>query len=69
MFDYATGTGTVTSSTGESTPLAFESGDRFANEFRHVAQVWHHGGEPKATVHDGVAANRILAQAYQDRAR
>ena len=69
MFDYATGTGTVTSSTGESIPLEFETGDRFADEFRHVTQVWHHGGEPKATVHDGVAANRILAQAYQDSAR
>jgi predicted dehydrogenase len=69
MFDYATGTGTVTPASGESSPLEFGEGDRFADEFRHVAHVWQHGGEPKANVHDGVAANRILAQAYQDNAR
>jgi predicted dehydrogenase len=65
-FDYATGTGTITTSNGETTPLRFEEGDRFTAEFRHVAQVWEHGGVPKATVTDGVAANRILANAYAD---
>lgn len=68
MFDYATGIGTVTSATGESKPLVFEPGDRFEAEFRHVAKVWQDGGEPMATVGDGVAANRILAAAYADSA-
>ncbi len=68
-FDYATGIGTVTTPDGETAALGFEAGDRFTAEFRHVAHVWEHGGAPRATVHDGVAANRILAQAYQDTAR
>lgn len=69
MFDYSTGTGAITSTTGEATPLEFGEGDRFTNEFRHVAHVWEHGGEPRANVRDGVAANRILAQAYADSIR
>lgn len=68
MFDYATGAGVITSTAGDATPLEFGEGDRFTNEFRHVAHIWQHGGEPKAGVHDGVAANRILAQAYADSA-
>ena len=64
MFDYATGLGTRTSATGDVTALAFAPGDRFSAEFRHVADVWRHGGEPLASVADGLAANRILAEAY-----
>ena len=67
-FDYATGTSTRTSTTGEVTPLNVEPGDRFTAEFQHVADVWRHGGEPKATVADGLAANRILAEAYANNA-
>ncbi len=65
-FDYATGIGTITSASGTTTPLLFESGDRFAAEFRHVLAVWQGEGEPVATVADGVAANRILSLAYEN---
>lgn len=68
-FDYATGKGVVVSSTGESTPLDFEHGDRFAAEFRHVVACWRGEASPAATAQDGLAANQLLAAAYRDGSR
>lgn len=66
FYDYATGKGVFTNAIGEEQPLAFTPGDRFQHEFRHVADCWATGGSPMAGVADGVAANRILAEAYAD---
>lgn len=63
-FDYATGNGIVIDAGGQSSPLSFEPGDRFAAEFSHVLACWRGDGEPRASVQDGLAANRILAAAY-----
>lgn len=68
-FDYGTGKGTLINSLGEEQILEFEEGDRFQAEFRHVIECWSNGGRPRASVEDGVAANRILAEAYADASR
>ena len=65
-YDYATGQGFHTSADGETVPLDFEPGDRFAAEFAHVLACWRGNAEPVATAHDGLIANQILAAAYSD---
>lgn len=65
-YDYATGQGFYTGATGETVPLDFEPGDRFAAEFAHVLACWRGDAEPAATAADGLAANQILGTAYQN---
>lgn len=64
-FDYGTGEGWVINATGERSPLAFEPGDRFAAEFANVIASWRGESTPAASAQDGLAANRILAAAYE----
>lgn len=65
-FDYATGQGFFTDANGETSPLEFEPGDRFAAEFAHVLACWRGKAEPAASAQDGLRANQILATAYQN---
>lgn len=65
-FDYATGKGTVMDAEGKTTPLQFESGDRFTAEFARVLDCWRGQAQPATTATDGLIANQILATAYQN---
>jgi predicted dehydrogenase len=50
---------------GEWTAVEVPDGDRFAREIGHFIDVWRGDAEPRVTVADGVAANRILDAAYR----
>lgn len=49
---------------GEWQAIAVPEGDRFDREIGHFIDVWRGEAEPRVTVDDGVAANRILEIAY-----
>lgn len=66
--DYATNTLTLTRPGSEPQVVEVEAGDRFERELADVVRCWQQGATPRATVHDGVAATRILADAYQSAA-
>lgn len=40
-------------------------GDRFELELARFVEVWRGNAEPRVTINDGLAANRILAAAYR----
>ena len=63
-FDYASGIGSFVNASGESSPLEFEPGDRFAAEFAHVLGCWRGESQPATTALDGLIANQILTAAY-----
>lgn len=50
---------------GEWRNVSVPEGDRFAREIAHFIDVWRGNTEPRVTVQDGVAANRILDAAYR----
>jgi predicted dehydrogenase len=50
---------------GDWRAVAVPEGDRFAREIGHFIDVWRGDAEPRVTVDDGVAANRILDTAYR----
>jgi predicted dehydrogenase len=50
---------------GEWAEVDVPDGDRFEREMAHVIEVWRGNEEPRVTVDDGVAANRILDAAYR----
>lgn len=64
-FDYGTGEGWMINAAGEKSPLPFDAGDRFAAEFANVIASWRGESKPAANAQDGLAANRILAAAYE----
>ncbi len=50
---------------GDWEAVAVPEGDRFEREIAHFIEVWRGEAEPRVTVEDGVAANRILDLAYR----
>ncbi|MGC4106695.1 MAG: Gfo/Idh/MocA family oxidoreductase [Thermomicrobiales bacterium] len=50
---------------GEWATIDVPEGDRFQREIADLIDRWQSGGTPRATVADGVAANRILDAAYR----
>lgn len=44
--------------------IDIEPASRFEREFAHFLDVWRGNAEPRVTVRDGLAANRILDEAY-----
>jgi predicted dehydrogenase len=67
-FDYRTNVLQVTGADKQTRDVEVEPGDRFAREFAHVIACWHGVETLRVTVADGLAANRILDQAYQSAA-
>jgi len=53
---------------GEWETVAVPDGDRFQREIADFIACWRGGDTPRATVADGVAANRILDAAYRSAA-
>ena len=49
---------------GTTEQIDIEPGSRFEREFAHFLEVWRGNAEPIVTVRDGLAANRILDEAY-----
>ncbi|MGB3328035.1 MAG: Gfo/Idh/MocA family oxidoreductase [Thermomicrobiales bacterium] len=68
VVDYNTNELRVCAAGGEWETVDVPAGDRFQREFAAFLDHWHHGGTPRATVADGVAANRILDAAYRSAA-
>jgi predicted dehydrogenase len=62
--DYGTGELSLLREGSEPELVPVEPGDRFEREMRDVVRCWATGAEPRATLHDGLAATRILAEAY-----
>ncbi len=55
---------------GEWGVVEVEDGDRFVREIASLIDCWRGDqAEPRATIHDGVAATRILAAAYASAGR
>lgn len=65
VMDYGTMTLRISrdGTTWEDVPV--EPGDRFTREFAHFLACWRGEATPRVTVDDGLAANRILDQAYR----
>lgn len=63
-FDYATGTLRVKRNDGTEEEVALSTESRFDREFAHFIDCWRGDASPRVTVHDGLAANRILDAAY-----
>ena len=63
-FDYGTGILEVKRADGAVETVGVEPGSRFEREFAHFIDCWRGTAEPRVTVRDGLAANRILDAAY-----
>lgn len=68
VVDYGTNALRVCPVGGEWTTIDVPAGDRFQREVANLIECWRDGGTPRATVADGVAANRILDAAYRSAA-
>lgn len=64
VLDYATLTLRQADASGAWREIAVPEGNRFEREIGAFIATWRGEAEPVASVHDGVAATRILAQAY-----
>lgn len=69
QFDYNTHMLRHVTADGDISEESCEDWTRFRREFSHVIATWRGNATPRATVADGVEANRILAEAYKDSAR
>lgn len=63
--DYAMNILSLTRPGAEPEVVDVEAGDRFERELADVVRCWQQGATPRATVHDGLAATRILTDAYR----
>lgn len=63
--DYATNTLSLTRAGAEPKVIDVEHGNRFERELADVVRCWRTGDTPRATVQDGLAATRILTEAYR----
>ena len=68
VVDYGTNELRICPVGGEWTRIEVPEGDRFQREIADLIDRWRLGGTPRATVADGVAANRILDAAYRSAA-
>lgn len=68
-FDYATGKLQIKHADGTVEDVALPTDSRFDREFAHFIKCWRGNASPRVTVHDGLAANRILDQAYKSARR
>jgi predicted dehydrogenase len=64
VVDYSTNQLRTQDPDGDWHEIPVESGSRFEREFAHFLACWRGNAEPRVTVQDGVAANRILQAAY-----
>ncbi|HWV25132.1 MAG TPA: Gfo/Idh/MocA family oxidoreductase [Thermomicrobiales bacterium] len=64
-FDYATGRLQVKRSDGAVEDVELPNESRFDREFAHFIDCWRGDATPRVTVLDGLAANRILDEAYR----
>lgn len=65
VIDYSDETLRVAKAGGEWETIEIEAGDRFQREIENLIASWRGEATPRATVADGVAANRILDAAYR----
>ncbi|HVL23133.1 MAG TPA: Gfo/Idh/MocA family oxidoreductase [Thermomicrobiales bacterium] len=64
VVDYKDTTLRVQGTDGEWRQVEVEDGSRFDREFAHFLACWRGEAQPRVTVRDGLAANRILDAAY-----
>lgn len=64
VVDYKDTTLRIQGTDGEWRQVEVEDGSRFDREFAHFLACWRGEAQPRVTVRDGVAANRILDAAY-----
>lgn len=67
--DYKTGGMEFRKADGTTEQVDIEPGNRFEREFAHFLDCWRGNAEPRITVRDGLAANRILHEAYDTAAQ
>lgn len=66
--DYASSTLIHTAPDGTVTPIDTSGDDRFTSQARHFLNCVSGAGEPRVTMHDGLRAIGVLADAYADAA-
>lgn len=64
IVDYGSGQFTFLKPDGTTTLIDVDAESRFNREFAHFIECWRGNAEPRVTVRDGLAANRILDEAY-----
>ena len=64
VVDYKDTTLRIQGTDGEWRQVEVEDGSRFDREFAHFLACWRGEAQPRVTVRDGLAANRILDAAY-----
>lgn len=65
VVDYGDGTFRFHDADGSVKDVDVESGSRFDREFAHVLACWRGEAEPRASIHDGLEANRVLDASYR----
>lgn len=64
-YNYGSGELTFRNADGTVDEIEVQPGSRFEREFAHFLQCWRGEAEPRVTVRDGLAANRVLHMAYE----
>lgn len=67
-FNYGTGSLQVKHANGSVEDIDVPAGSRFDREFAHFIKCWQGNANPRVTIYDGLAANRILDETYRSAA-